>query len=554
VTPTDSVSTGRFTFSPQYLLTAPRVTATVVKPRRIPLHAVPAPGPSESRDEFTSHRDYRNREVVYANLGTAEEFAQIDARGKLVLLRVDKTPDPMNWHHPVIRRAQLERAYDAGAVGVLYHPEEGLLDDNLFATRSEGANPSKPMPYAILVAREADRLIDLIGEGKVEVSIEGTPSPKTPYIYSIKPYVEGRVPSGLRYEFEQDDLARIDTTVHAAWSDWIRFRTPTRRPHEFVTFPTFLDQLEFPGTVPVYFGPVYRDAVYEVGASSGTGWHETGLYGFDRPGRAEAHLGRPPLVPGVPDLNPSFTADVDQPFTVCSGCRQGDTFYPQMLAVTAQRHLLVSPFVAGSAEGEVHLFRDGVEIAARPWLGSLPVYDLPSEAARYTLKLSEQGSQSTWDFTSRGVTDDDPPDGYACWATFFLGSTEPCRAEPLVFLNYAPELGLDNLARAGRSGEIEVTAYHHEAGGPSIAGLKLWISTNDGATWQPAKVKSRGDGVYEADVKYPKLSQTTGAVSLRAEAWDVAGNRVDQTVPRAFGLRDGPDGGHDDDDDDDDDD
>jgi hypothetical protein len=59
------------------------------------------------------------------------------------------------------------------------------------------------------------------------------------------------------------------------------------------------------------------------------------------------------------------------------------------------------------------------------------------------------------------------------------------------------------------------------------------------------RLRGRGNGVYEADVRYPKEGRgTTGAVSVKAEAWDVAGNRVEQTVTRAFGLREG--GGDDD--------
>jgi hypothetical protein len=50
-------------------------------------------------------------------------------------------------------------------------------------------------------------------------------------------------------------------------------------------------------------------------------------------------------------------------------------------------------------------------------------------------------------------------------------------------------------------------------------------------------VRSRGRGVFEAKVRYPELGLTTGAVSLKAEAWDVDGNRVEQTLTRAYGLR-----------------
>jgi hypothetical protein len=96
-----------------------------------------------------------------------------------------------------------------------------------------------------------------------------------------------------------------------------------------------------------------------------------------------------------------------------------------------------------------------------------------------------------------------------------------------------------------------IPRHHQDPNGPRIAGLKLWVSTDDGAGWGQVKVKSRGDGGYEADVRYPRFSRTTGAVSLKAEAWDVAGNRVEQTLERAYFLREGGGGDNDDDDDDD---
>lgn len=47
-----------------------------------------------------------------------------------------------------------------------------------------------------------------------------------------------------------------------------------------------------------------------------------------------------------------------------------------------------------------------------------------------------------------------------------------------------------------------------------------------------------GDGRFQVMLKQPELAHTTGAVSLRVKAWDSAGNDVEQTVIRAYGLRD----------------
>ncbi len=46
-----------------------------------------------------------------------------------------------------------------------------------------------------------------------------------------------------------------------------------------------------------------------------------------------------------------------------------------------------------------------------------------------------------------------------------------------------------------------------------------------------------GNGTVLATVWHPKKQDSTGAVSLRVTANDTAGNAIDQTVIRAYGLR-----------------
>ncbi|MFD2355324.1 hypothetical protein ACFSTC_47810 [Nonomuraea ferruginea] len=90
-----------------------------------------------------------------------------------------------------------------------------------------------------------------------------------------------------------------------------------------------------------------------------------------------------------------------------------------------------------------------------------------------------------------------------------------------------------------RKHTFELEAYHGPSAAkmPAIAGVRLWTSTDDGATWQPADLRRGRDGVYTAGARYPAYRATKGAVSLKVEAWDAAGNRVKQTTLRAFDLR-----------------
>jgi hypothetical protein len=64
-----------------------------------------------------------------------------------------------------------------------------------------------------------------------------------------------------------------------------------------------------------------------------------------------------------------------------------------------------------------------------------------------------------------------------------------------------------------------------------IVGATLDVSFDDGATWQPAQLSRAGDG-WSADFQ----ALHGGYVSLRASAWDSAGNKITQEVIRAYGL------------------
>jgi len=61
------------------------------------------------------------------------------------------------------------------------------------------------------------------------------------------------------------------------------------------------------------------------------------------------------------------------------------------------------------------------------------------------------------------------------------------------------------------------------------------VSYDDGAHWTVAVV-SGAHGHFHALVAHPARRRTTGAVSIRTEVWDSAGNRVDQVITRAYGL------------------
>ncbi|WP_328908697.1 S8 family peptidase [Streptomyces sp. NBC_00234] len=68
---------------------------------------------------------------------------------------------------------------------------------------------------------------------------------------------------------------------------------------------------------------------------------------------------------------------------------------------------------------------------------------------------------------------------------------------------------------------------------PDIDGVEVEVSTDDGATWSPATVKTKTDGNYKVSVRNP----SSGHVSLRVEAQDANGSKIEQTLIRAYAVR-----------------
>ncbi|WP_327273229.1 hypothetical protein OG609_14740 [Streptomyces sp. NBC_01224] len=116
---------------------------------------------------------------------------------------------------------------------------------------------------------------------------------------------------------------------------------------------------------------------------------------------------------------------------------------------------------------------------------------------------------------------------------------EPVRFTSTVMLGYDVPLNILNQAAAGRAFAFTVDAGRPKGwtGSGGIAGAKVSVSYDDGATWKSAKVLRKDSNSFRALVLHPKAADTNGFVTLRTEAWDAAGNRTVQTITRAYALK-----------------
>lgn len=170
-------------------------------------------------------------------------------------------------------------------------------------------------------------------------------------------------------------------------------------------------------------------------------------------------------------------------------------------------------------EGSIALYRDGalVQRVPRPSRARIPV-----QAGESTYRLIAEAIRETdWWPLSRTVKAD--------W-TFRSSAANEGESLPLVTVRFDPKVDVLNRVRADR--RISIPAYV-ERGGVSVRAkqLSVWTSADDGRTWQQVSVRRTLAG-WRVDVRTPP----SGYVSLRARAVDTAGNRVEQTILRAFGV------------------
>lgn len=311
----------------------------------------------------------------------------------------------------------------------------------------------------------------------------GTPSP---YLYHLKWTQEGKVPANLNRRVHDRDLATVRT------------RFATQDPAGVVV-KDLVAETNTPGTITERYSPGFTFAPAFV---DGTDWY---LYGT-HPRRYSAAGTQPAerwnVGPFVPRTDP------ERPPT-----REGD-----VLAGVVEMHGDQFRDHVGQAAdtGSSRLLRDGVEITAVPYSGSLYA-EVPTGAATYRLETESVRTDSA--FSTRQT---------AAW-TFRSGHVEGIRVLPLLLPRYTPVLDDLNRAPAGRRFEVPVAIDVPPGIRTGRVSVAVEVSYDDGATWHRAAMT--GPDRHTAVLRHPAKP---GFVSLRTTASDAAGHRVEHTLIHAY--------------------
>ncbi|MFG3441914.1 S8 family serine peptidase [Nonomuraea sp. NPDC047897] len=333
----------------------------------------------------------------------------------------------------------------------------------------------------------------------------------SPYRYDLVDHRTDGIPEDPSHTARTSELVKVEATYRAPGAPgeataWAGPRFPGTSWMDAWTFPS--PELDLPATMTHYRTP-------------GFAWTtEVQAGGHTVLGSSEVLRRRP--------VKEVWNAAVTGPaFGTPAGGRDGDT-----LRFTADRLFTDGrAALAGTdttATGTVSLAR-GDEVLATKDLTACGFGEpekcllrtrLPAEAATYTLTASAQ-RQATLSTKVESV-----------WTFRSQRAAEP-RPLPLTAVRYAPE-GLDdhNRAKPGATTRIPIRVQRNPgAAEAKVRSLTLEASFDDGASWNRVRLTRSHHG-WTAQLTNP----AAGFVSLRATAVDGAGDRVTQTVTRAYAI------------------
>ena len=539
VTPTDPVTVGNFHLSSFWLRGQAPVSAAVSAPSRLTLHPYYARYTDLDSPRFTRFSGTTTAQVVSVGSGSAADFAKADVRGKLVLMRRVSGIS-------VISTTQLAAALRAGAAGVLIDPRD---DDptNLPVVPVEpywwwtGEQPVK-IPFATITPDDAAALSALLAKGTATVSI--TDHGYSPYFYNLAFAEEGRVPATLHYSVDDGRLAQRTTSYHSPQPGSVTQSESVFHPDDFFALLVPSVFAPAPSTVQQYYGPVSPDLIWDrigsLGNAGGGSGPDQALDVFDKPAKGTEEWFAAPDALGAPAV-PDTVYGTGLPLKglyYCAFCRQGDIFYPTTYLTSGANPALVdSPYLPYVFDpSTIHLYQNGAELPQH-MAGGVALYQLSDQPATDRFTVDAGAVHSDWTFTSRRPTADGLPQAFNCVGEYF-GHSGPCGADPLIQLRYNAFAGAGDTVRADARHRIEITPYTmaDPATPYALTSLKVWTSTDGGGTWTEAAVSRSASGAYSADYRVPSLPTTSGAVSVKVQAADAAGDSVTQTTYDAYGL------------------
>jgi subtilisin family serine protease len=530
ISPAKKPAIGTLGFLADETRIAPQVSLTVPG---LSLHPRYVTDRAELVPKFTA-----DQRVGFAN--EQDLRAGKDVRGKLVFL----TPAPL---------ATLQSDLDLATA----HGAAGVLTSNYLARLmySPPLVDTVKIPLLVLDSGEAARL-----GAKLPKSAALHAQVTSPYEYKSVYYLRDGIPTKVDLTSRDRDLAKVDTTYHARFAPkqgkWGPIAAFTEVQHTYVPG----QNLSIRGSHE-FIAPTTRTEYYTVPGDDVT-WNRDYRF-FDATTGGERYAGSyrgfTRGSTGTEDWNETALpmqalAGKDLPATgqvqlICDTCRQGDRLRLRSLGALGLGQFAdasdpTHQYMSEPGTEEVHLYREGTEVAPSYDSYGLPSYEVPAGSATYRLSdvytdgfaAPHGGTTVTtdWTFRSSRPKEATVSTPYACIDTVLFNVTEPCAWQPLIQLSYDLDVAADDTARAGRPFDFTVRARTGAAKPIALRDLKVWISADGGTHWTRTTVTRGKDNAYRVAVTNPRGA---GSVTIKTEATDRDGNSVRQTVVDAYPVR-----------------
>ncbi|GAA1371592.1 S8 family peptidase [Streptomyces beijiangensis] len=475
----------------------PLIRATVTRPETFALAAKT----SSYLKRFSGTYKY---DVVDAGSGSAADLAAVDVKGKAALI-----------HFDTLKSSQIRAVEAAGAEAVVLAPNSKAPHSIVVL----GVN----VPYFSTTYADGRALAAAVAQGRTSLSLKGVE--ESGYQYSGQWDFSG-IPANLRTTARAKDFATIKNSFHtdgaarmgyATIHSWGSYPMTSLRSGQFVQQGETRDDYVRAGNSLTYEQNIWARTDYATAmVESAKGY---------LPGAVSTEDW------WAPAMHPANVT----PYA-CNFCRTdaGTVFAPQLGGDSDADHF------SKTGRSRVYTYyRDGQKITDTtklmvPEKASYRFVDDTARLADYPGVNLGTKTHTEYSFSSAAPTAMSVKD---CKVS--VPKATLCEALPVVLLDYGMKADITNRVAADKAFSFTVDASRSKASTASttMAGAKVSVSYDDGATWQPVAVSRKDANSFKATVQHPELSATNGFVSLRTEVWDSEGNRTSQDITRAYALK-----------------
>ncbi|MFF3729141.1 S8 family serine peptidase [Streptomyces sp. NPDC002476] len=440
-------------------------------------------------------------QAVDAGTGRPEDLAGKDLDGKLAVVTRDATSKVVD---------QIAAVAGAGAkAAVIVNDRPGVYATSV--PRVTGT----AVPAWSLTQDEGAVLFGRMADGPTRINLQGIK--KNPSVYNIALMVPGGIPADPTDAVTAENSAVVKSHYRSTKGTLIGDTTSAIRPGE-----SFITQL-----VDFYDAPVDREEWYSTGSKWPTmkdmGWWHT------------VYPDRKDIVTSMRDLVRNYSPGGQREETWLGAVngppgpestlafRDGDkvTLNMQEMGDSQPGHYAYFQGDNGTAS-TVRLYQDDKLLKEQGWftLTTLPVGPDPA-----TYRITMDTEHPAWFPLSTKAS--------TAWTFKSARSANGKEDLALLWPRYGLDLDAENTAKGGDTYHFDLAFVLQNGATPDIDGVKVEASTDDGATWQPAKVKSKSDGSCKVSVNNPD----SGYVSLRVKAQDTHGSEIEQTLIKAYAVR-----------------